>query len=358
MPASPRLKALIWITLLSGAALLVLPQVEPQTNPAVALTPRLPTDETRPSMDVVATIQLDVLRRFGIEPVQVRSFSAQPWPDSCLDLAQPQETCTPGAVNGWRIEVSDGLQLWIYRTDLTGKLVRLENPERAYLPQNVARTLIQRVAKDTGIPVAKLKIVAAKPMNFQGCQLGIVHPRLACTKMYLPGWQVLVTAPQNTFVYRLSKTGNQIAKNDAASGAGANITVSFELFGGRFPSIRPDVIFQSTRTGSLDGRTTTLTLTADGKITELTMAPNIRSRPVVRKTLTPQQVAQFKQVLQTQKFTDLNHLSYLTAAAYADYPTTTYQTPESGVQFLDLEQKNLPKSLQRVIPAWNSLIRP
>jgi hypothetical protein len=135
------------------------------------------------------------------------------------------------------------------------------------------------------------------------------------------------------------------------------INVSFELFGGNLPTVEPKVIFQSVSTGSLIGSTTTIALTEDGKVTEFTIGPNIRSRPVVRRTLTPKQVESFKQLLQTQRFLNLNRLSYLTSAAFADYPTTTYQTQQSGTQFIDLEKKSLPASLQRIIATWERLIR-
>jgi hypothetical protein len=41
----------------------------------------------------------------------------------------------------------------------------------------------------------------------------------------------------------------------------------------------------------------------------------------------------------------------------ADYPTTTYQSPDSTTQFIDLEKRNLPRSLQQVIVSWDTLIQ-
>jgi hypothetical protein len=224
------------------------------------------------------------------------------------------------------------------------------------LPNAVAQKLIQQVARETGIPQAKLKIAAAKSAKFDGC-LGIYRPNQPCTLMLIPGWQAIVTSPKATFIYHLNQNGARIAQNDTASGAGQAINVSFELFGGEIPPVNPKVIFQSMVTGGIDGRVTTITLTEDGKVTEFTTAPNIRSRPVLRKTLTPQQLARFKQLLETQRFPNLNRLSYLTSAAFADYPTTTYQSRTTVTQFIDLEKKNLPASLQRVITVWESLIR-
>jgi hypothetical protein len=239
---------------------------------------------------------------------------------------------------------------------LSGVTPSIHLAQQQNLPEDVARKLLQQVSRDTQIAAAKLKIAAVKPANFDGC-LGIYRPNQPCTRILISGWQAIITSPQRTFVYHLSRDGRRIAQNDTASGAGKVINVSFELFGGNLPTVEPKVIFQSVSTGSLIGSTTTIALTEDGKVTEFTIGPNIRSRPVVRRTLTLKQVESFKQLLQTQRFLNLNRLSYLTSAAFADYPTTTYQTPQSGTQFIDLEKKSLPTSLQRIIEAWERLIR-
>jgi hypothetical protein len=312
--------------------------------------------QASPPRSVIAAIRTDMLKTFGIPDVNVISFSVQPWPDSCLGLPKAKENCTSGAVPGWRVEVSDSLQTWFYRTDNTGKIIRVEEPERAILPQPVARKLIQQVARDTRISPEKLKIAAVKPANFNGC-LGIYRPNQACTKILISGWQAIVVSPQNTLVYHLSRDATRVAQNDTASGANKKINVSFELFGGSIPALASKVIFQSTVSGNLIGTTTTISLTEDGKITEFTTGSTIRSRLVVRKTLTPTQIKTFKLALHNYRFRNFNQLSYLTSAAVADYPTTTYQSPESAIQFIALEKQGLPTSLQRVIGMWESLIQ-
>jgi hypothetical protein len=40
------------------------------------------------------------------------------------------EVCSMAIVTGWRVEVSDKLQTWFYRTDRQGKTIRLESPQR------------------------------------------------------------------------------------------------------------------------------------------------------------------------------------------------------------------------------------
>jgi hypothetical protein len=99
-------------------------------------------------------------------------------------------------------------------------------------------------------------------------------------------------------------------------------------------------------------------LTNDGKLTRYQSSPTARFAPVVIRTLTSQQLNDFKRVLETQRFPNLNGLSYLTSAALADYPTTTYQGLSSAMQFIDLEKKSLPRSLQTLITRWDLLLQP
>jgi virulence-associated protein VapD len=71
-----------------------------------------------------------------------------------------------------------------------------------------------------------------------------------------------------------------------------------------------------------------------------------------------QRLNAFKKVLENRQFPNLNGLTYLTNAALADYPTTTYQSQSAATQFIDLEKPSLPKSLRESISSWESLIAP
>jgi hypothetical protein len=85
------------------------------------------------------------------------------------------------------------------------------------------------------------------------------------------------------------------------------------------------------------------------------MAPNIRSRPVVIKKLTPQQVQAFQQLLEYQRFPNLNRLAYPAPEGAADFQTTTFQTFNATVQFVGLEAAKLPRALNVILRAWTNL---
>jgi hypothetical protein len=251
-------------------------------------------------------------------------------------------------------------------TDRTGSTLRLENSDglrptighRTGLPQAIAKKLIQQVARETNTLPSKLRITEIKAQEFPDGCLGISLPiNQYCTLMVVRGWQAIVTSPSQTFVYHLSQNANKIVQNPTASGAKRSIRVSFELFSEPGP-IAATVVFQSSSSGDLTGRMSRTVLTQDGKITRYQSSPTAKFAPVLIKTLSPEQLNAFKNGLEDQRFSNLKGLSYLTAAALADYPTTTYQSPNVTTQFIDLEKKNLPRSLQQVIVNWETLIQP
>jgi hypothetical protein len=315
--------------------------------------------QARPAPSVIQAIRRDLRQQFGVQNLRVVSASEQMWPDGCLGLPRGKEGCTMAIVPGWLVQVTDGLQTWSYRTDKTGRTLRLENPTRAVLPTAIAQRLIQQVARETASPASQLRVIEIKPRTFDGCMGIYTGPNQACTKIAIEGWQAIVSSPNYTFVYHLSQDAKRIVRNDTASGATEKIRVSFSLFGvEQPPELNQNVIFSSTSSGDLTGRTIRTELTEDGKITVYQSSPTARFRPVVRKTLSPAQVRAFKQVLEDQRFPNFNGLSYLTSAALADYPTTSYQSQSGFTQLIDLEKLSLPRSLRRLHLQWEALIQP
>ena len=232
----------------------------------------------------------------------------------------------------------------------------LENIKSPGLPKAVARRVIQQVAKDTNLSPKNFKITEVKSAEFNGC-FGIYEaPVQACTANLIYGWQVIVKSPAQTAVYHLDRNAIRIIRNTTASGAKPKIRVSFETFGNISP-IASNVIFSSSTSGDLTGRMTNTVLTDDGKIILYQSSPTARFAPQLIKTLSPEQINTFKKSPEIYRFPNLNGLTYLTSASLADYPTTTYQAQGSSVQFIDLEKKNLPRSLQRTISTWQTLIQ-
>lgn len=304
---------------------------------------------------VEQAVRQDLSQQLNIpqRDITIVGFTPQTWSDGCLGLGGAAESCLQAQVEGWRVEASANQQTWIYRTDKTANVIRLESQSKVSLPSIVSRRLLRQVAKDVRVPVARLRIAEVKSAVWDGC-LGIFTPGRGCTRNVVQGWQVIVVGNNRSWVYHLAQDENRMAQNPTASGSRGGLVPSFIPEENK-PQIEPNVIFRSIVSGDLTGKVTQITLTADGAITQSITAPNIRSRPVVIKRLSQQQIEQFEQVLQAQRFLNLKGLSYLTEAALADYPTTTLQGAGSLTQYVDLETAYLPKALRQVIQVWTEL---
>ncbi|NHC33765.1 hypothetical protein [Scytonema millei] len=86
------------------------------------------TDRLPPK--VVKAVIADLTKQQNLPPekLEVTQYSRESWSDGCLGLPQPEEICSQAIVEGWRVVVSDGSQKWVYRTDNSGRNVRLESP--------------------------------------------------------------------------------------------------------------------------------------------------------------------------------------------------------------------------------------
>ena len=296
-----------------------------------------------------------MVQRFKVPlaSIKVKSFSAQAWPDGCLGLGKTDEVCTQAVVNGWLVEATDGSQSYIYRTDNTGTNLRSETAPQAVLPLPVARKLRQVAHRELNVPLNKLRVTAINPRTFDGC-LGIFTPKRPCTKITISGWQAVLTDGRQSWVYHLDRNASRIVQNPAASKALAPVVITFVTTDA---ALAPNILFTSSTSGDLAGRTIINTLATDGKVTRLTIAANIRSRPVLLRSLTPVQLERFKTLLARQGFPNLNGLSYLTSASVADVPTVTLQSIGSSVSYISIEKQHVPKSLQSVIAAWAEITR-
>ncbi len=346
-------------------SLLVLSQIatprsaiaQPAANPTVIQAPVTLAPTILPST-VIQAVKQSASNRFDVPVHQLKVMDAtqQIWPDGCLGLVPPGVFCIQKTVPGWRVPVTDGIQTWIYRTDATGTIVKLEDADKARIPVAIAQKLVQRVARENRVPVAQLQITAVRSRVFGGC-LGIYRPNQPCTKIGISGWQAIVKSPYQSWVYHLNDTATRIERNSTASGAGAALRVVFDGLEEDRPLLDASIVFQQTVSGGFAGIMTKVVLTEDGKVTAYSSSPLTKTAPKVLKTLSSKQVTVFKQSLETLRYPNLNGLNYLTVAAVADVPGTMLEAQSGVVQYINLEQAQLPRSLRQVIRVWDDLIK-
>jgi hypothetical protein len=330
-------------------AQLVTPTVMPA--PMTLAPPILPNT-------VIQAVKQAASKRFDVPVSQLNVVDArqQMWPDGCLGLSEPGGVCTQSIVSGWRVPVTDGIQTWFYRTDAAGTVVKLEDAEKARLPVAIARKLVQQVARENRVSASSLRVTEVRSAVFNGC-LGLYEPNRGCTKIAIRGWQAIVRGPRQSWVYHLNEAATRIERNNTASGAGLALRVMFNEWMTEQPPLDATIVFRSTVSGGFAGMMTQVVLTTDGKVTEYSSSPLARIAPKVIKTLSPEQVAAFKRMLETERYPNLNGLNYLTEMAVADVPGTMFESPLGVVQYINLEQYRLPRSLRQVIRVWEDLIR-
>ncbi len=172
---------------------------------------------------VINAIRRDIIRRTRPPHGQwkVVSFKQQTWSDSCLGLRQPDEVCGQVVIeNGWRVVMSNGRQNLTYRTDATGRIVRLEgqgSSGSSGLPGSVANVVLRTASQRTGLSTSQLRIVESESRTWPDGCLGLGGPGVGCTQAMVPGWQVIVDGGQQRLVFRTNKTGSQVNLDEKAS---------------------------------------------------------------------------------------------------------------------------------------------
>lgn len=80
------------------------------------------------SSNVVEAVFQDIVRRTNVSRSNLTIVAAErrDWPNGCLGLAEEDMVCTQQIVPGWQIIVKQGKQRWVYRTDESGSVVKLD----------------------------------------------------------------------------------------------------------------------------------------------------------------------------------------------------------------------------------------
>ncbi|WP_413161924.1 hypothetical protein ACL6C3_24395 [Capilliphycus salinus ALCB114379] len=169
---------------------------------------------------VAEAVRQELSQQTGVSPekLTITDVERQTWPNTCLGLAQSDELCGQMLVEGWRVVVSNGRQSWVYRTDLNGRVIRLEtNQSVSNLPVSVANTVFQDAANRSGLPHSALRIVEAQSETWPDGCLGLGEPGTLCTLALVPGWQVKIVSGRERWVYRTNESGSLLRLDQQAS---------------------------------------------------------------------------------------------------------------------------------------------
>ena len=104
-------------------------QVPP--DPGRTMFPSVRSNSIALSMPVSHAVLQHASQQSGLPTSDLKIVQAQPqtWSDSCLELGDSKIPCTQISVSGWQVTVASKQNRWIYRTDESGLVIKLEgNP--------------------------------------------------------------------------------------------------------------------------------------------------------------------------------------------------------------------------------------
>ncbi|MBW4508211.1 MAG: S-layer homology domain-containing protein [Scytonematopsis contorta HA4267-MV1] len=90
--------------------------------------------------NIKASIFEDISRRTSTEISSLRLVRAEKttWANSCLGLNE-NDSCSRGIVPGWQVVVADKQQMWVYRTDKSGEIAKLDEASTQAVSATMAR---------------------------------------------------------------------------------------------------------------------------------------------------------------------------------------------------------------------------
>ncbi|TVQ12373.1 MAG: hypothetical protein EA368_03995 [Leptolyngbya sp. DLM2.Bin27] len=216
------------------------------------------------------------------------------------------------------------------------------------LTPEVRDRILQTVAAEVDRPAAALDIVAAETATWDGC-MGIYEPNQMCTMIAISGLRLVVTDGDQSWVYHAHQDGQTMVQNPTA--VSRNGLIPDFIPPQPQPQPEPeDHLFRSVESGGLAGIEHQTVLLADGRLLKTE-----NSTVVAETQVTPAELATFQQVLEDQRFPNLHRLRYVTAAAFADYPTVQLSARHYQTHYIDLAIDDAPPALQAVVQAWEDL---
>jgi len=310
--------------------------------------------------NLASAVRRDLSRqtRIAVGKLRVTNYSRQTWPNGCLGLPRPDEVCTQALVEGWRVVLSNGSQTWVYRTDTSGRILRLENGSTSVnSPQSIEAAVLQDAARRSGLSISALRIVQTQRRNWSDGCLGLGGPVDLCLNAIVPGWRVVVASGQQRWVYRTNQSGSVVKLDEAASQiSDADDTLKpTQIQASELPPPLPvNVVLRAIASGGITGDTYETIVTNDGRVIRTLVTPrNGTASEPQTYTISRQQLRQLQQEL--QQLSQFNQLNYPAPSGAADYITVTLTSRFGTTRYADIVQNRLPERLQAVVQAWNQV---
>jgi hypothetical protein len=296
---------------------------------------------------IVGKILVDASKWSGLstEALRLVKVEWQTWANPCLFAFGQICTREYNPVSGWEVTVDSGRQQWVYRVDDKANSVLLDRT-RSLTPK-AAEAIKKDAAKFSASPLRIIAVERREDWN------GICEGVSRCTRPIVPGWQATVSNGRDSYVYRVKEDGSQFELQGLN---GNNKTIEPVPIPAKElpPSLDRNVVFREISSGGITGRTFQTVLLNDGRLIDTIVGDANDSGRRVRR-VSPQQVRQFQQLLERQRFAQFKNLNYPSKTNCCDISTHTLTSRDGTVRYNIVPLDGLPANLRAVVEAWNQL---
>jgi|SRR6478672_733925 len=305
------------------------------------------TQATLPK-SIISKILVDASTWSGLstEALRIVNVESQTWGNPCMFGFRQICTREYNPVAGWEVTVDSGTQKWVYRVDDKATSVLLDRTPS--LTPKAAEAIKKDAAKFSAS--SNLRIIAVERRDdWNGICEGVPN----CTRPIALGWQATVSNGRDSYVYRVKEDGSQF---ELQGQNGNNETLKpVPIPANELPSpLDRNVVFREIASGGITGRTFETVLLNDGRLIRSIVGDANDSGRSVRR-LSRQQVRQFQQLLERQRFAQFKNLNYASKTACCDITTHTLTSRDGTVRYNITSIDGLPANLRAVVEAWNQV---
>ncbi|BAZ53316.1 S-layer domain-containing protein [Nostoc sp. NIES-4103] len=148
----------------------------------------------------------DISQRTGSEISDLRILKAkqQTWANGCLGL-KADEFCSQAVVRGWQVVVANQQQIWVYRTDESGTMAKLDEGSTQAMTATVMRreTAIRQTSSRTTI--ARQTVVAQRSTQLTAARTSV--------KAKTTGFNLAIWQPAGNFTDVIARVSLKAKRN-------------------------------------------------------------------------------------------------------------------------------------------------
>ncbi len=206
-------------------------------------------------------------------------------------------------------------------------------------PKSLSWRVRRDLARRINIPAQSLRVTEAQRQTWKDGCLELAAPDEMCTQQLVEGWRVVVAYGRQTWVYHTDAQGRSLRIESAD----------------RAVSLPRNVVFRSQSSGGFAGQNYETVLFSDGRVQQKISFIGGKDAPVRTWRVSPEKVQQFQETLDREQFQSFDQKDYPATPGAADFFVVRLTSPTGSVQYADIEQEKLPRSLKTIIQAWNAL---